>query len=94
MDCIVFGRRREEVKGEWRKPHEVNDLFSPDIVRVIKLRRVSGAGHVARMGRGNAYTWFCLGNLKESDHLEDGGGEGRIIVRFIFRKWVVGAWTG
>jgi hypothetical protein len=51
MDCIVLGRRREEVKGEWRKPHELNDLFSlPDIVPEIKLRRVRWAGNVARMG--------------------------------------------
>jgi hypothetical protein len=33
MDCIVFGPRSEEVKGEWRNPNELHDLFSsPDIV--------------------------------------------------------------
>jgi hypothetical protein len=57
MNCIVFGRRSEEVKGEWRKPHELSDLFSsPDIVWDIKMRRKRWAGHVARMGRGEAYT--------------------------------------
>jgi hypothetical protein len=49
----VFGPKRDEVTGEWRKVHseELNDLYSsPNIVRVIKLRRVKWAGHIARMG--------------------------------------------
>ena len=48
-----FGPRRDEVTGEWRRPHneELNDLYSsPNIVRVIKSRRMRWAGHVARMG--------------------------------------------
>ena len=49
----IFGPRREEVTGEWRRLHneELNDLYcSPNIVRVIKWRRMRWAGHVARMG--------------------------------------------
>jgi len=49
----IFGRRRDEVAGEWRRLHneELNDLYSsPNIVRVIKSRRMRWAGHVARMG--------------------------------------------
>ena len=49
----IFGPRREEVTGEWRRLHneELNDLYySPNIVRVIKSRRMRWAGHVARMG--------------------------------------------
>ena len=49
----VFGPKRDEVTGEWRKLHnkELNDLYSlPNIVRVVKLRRMRWAGHVARMG--------------------------------------------
>jgi len=53
----IFGPKRDEVKGEWRKLHneELNVLyFSPYIVHVIKSRRMRWAGHVARMveGRG------------------------------------------
>jgi len=48
----IFGPKRDEVTGEWRKLHneELNDLYSPNIVRVIKTRRMRWAGHVARMG--------------------------------------------
>ena len=49
----VFGSRRDEVKGEWRRLHnvELSDLYSsPNIVRVIKSRRMRWAGHVVCMG--------------------------------------------
>jgi len=49
----IFGPRRDEVTGEWRRLHneELNDLYSsPNTVRVINSRRMSWAGHVARMG--------------------------------------------
>jgi len=50
----IFGFRRDEVTGEWRKLHseELNDLVtSPSIFRVLKSRTIRGAGHVARMGQ-------------------------------------------
>ena len=49
----IFGPRRDEVTGEWKKLHneELNDVYcSPNVVRVIKSRRMRRAGHVARMG--------------------------------------------
>ena len=49
----IFGPRKDEVTGEWRKLHneELNDLYcSPNIVRVIKSSRLRLAGHVVRMG--------------------------------------------
>jgi len=52
------------------------------------------AGHVERTGRGEVYTGFWWGNLRERDHLEDRGVDGRIMLRWIFRKWDVGVWTG
>jgi len=45
-------------------------------------------------GRGEVYTGFWWGNLRERDYLEDPGIDGRIILRWIFRKWDVGASTG
>jgi len=50
--------------------------------------------HVARMGKGEAHAGFCWGNLRERDHFGDPGVDGRIILRWIFRKWDVGVWTG
>ena len=40
------------------------------------------------------YTGFCWGILRESDHLKDPGVDGRIVLRWIFRKWDVEIWTG
>jgi len=52
------------------------------------------AGHVARMGRREAYVGFWWGNLRERDHLENPGVERKIILRWTFRKWDMGVWTG
>jgi hypothetical protein len=49
----IFGSKRDELTGEWRKTHneELNDLYSSiNFVRVIKSRRMRWKGHVARMG--------------------------------------------
>jgi hypothetical protein len=57
----IFGPKRDEVTGEWRKLHigEVHNLYSlPDIIRQIKSRGMRWAGHVARMGEGKKYTGF------------------------------------
>jgi hypothetical protein len=51
----IFGPKRDEVTGEWRKLHneELNDLYcSATILWVIKSRRIKWVGHVARMGEG------------------------------------------
>jgi hypothetical protein len=58
----IFGYKRDEVTGEWRRLHheELTDLYSlPNIIQVIKLRRMRWVGHVAFMGeRRGAYRLF------------------------------------
>ena len=60
----IFGPKRDGVTGEWRKLHneELNDLYcSPNIVRVIKSRRMRWAGHVARMEEGRVVHKVLMG---------------------------------
>jgi transcription termination factor 2 len=76
----IFGPKRDEVMGEWRKLHneELRDSYSlPSIIRMIKLRRMRWAGHVARMGeKRNAYTLFV------------GKPQGKIPLGRPRRRWV------
>jgi hypothetical protein len=70
----IFGPKRDEVTGGWRKLHneELQNLYSsPNIIRMIKSRRMKWAGHVARMGRSEMhveYWWECQ---KERDQWEN-----------------------
>ena len=69
-----FGPKRDEVTGEWRKLHneELRDLYSlPNIVRVVKSRRMRWAGHVAGMGEGRDVHRVLVGNVRERDHWGD-----------------------
>jgi hypothetical protein len=79
---IILGPKRNEVTEEWRKLYneERNDLYSlTNIIQAKKSRRMTLAGHVARMGRVEVYTRFWWGNLRERDHLEDRGVDRRIM---------------
>ena len=72
----IFGPKKNEVTEQWRKldNEELNDLYcSPNIVQLIKLRRMRLAEHVARMGERRGVYRVLVGN-------------GRIILRWIFRK--------
>jgi hypothetical protein len=60
----VFGPKRDEVTGEWRKllNEQLNDLYYlPSIVRVVNSRRMRWAGHVARMGEGRGVHRVLVG---------------------------------
>jgi hypothetical protein len=60
----VFWPKKDEVTGEWRKLHneKLSDLYSlPNIVRVVKSRRMRWAGHVARMGEGRGVYSVLVG---------------------------------
>jgi hypothetical protein len=92
----MFGPKRAKITCEWRKLHneELNHLYSlPNIVRVLISRRIRWAEHVARMGeKREAYTGLWWGNLRERDSTVDPGVDGRIILRWIFRRWDVVVW--
>jgi len=65
----IFGPRRDEVMGDWRRLHdeELNDLYSsPNIVRVIKSRRMRWAGYVACMGEERGIYRVLVGKLEGS----------------------------
>jgi hypothetical protein len=91
----MFGRKWDEVTGEWRKLHtaELNDLYSsPTILRVIKSRKMRWAGHVARMGEGRDVYRVLVGK-----------SEGKRPLGRLRRRWEdnnrmelqeVGVWTG
>ena len=88
-----FNPKRDEVTVEWRKlrNEELNELYSlSNIIRVMILRRMRRAGHAARMGKRRDVYRVLVGKPEGKKHLEGPGVYGRIILRWIFRKWDVG----
>jgi hypothetical protein len=84
-------------RGVWRKVHneELNDLYSsPNILLVIKSRRMRWVGHVARMEERRDVYRVLVGKSEGKRPLGDPGVGGRIILKWIFRKWGMGLWTG
>ena len=81
----IFGSKKKEVTGEWRKLHKeaLYVLYSPSTIRAIISRRLRWAGHV---GRRSTYR-VLWGNRREGDHLKDPGIDKRIILKWIFEKW-------
>ena len=85
----IFGPKRDEITGKWRKLHneKLNDLYySPNIVQVIKSKRMRCVGCVACMGERRGVYMVLWGNLRVRNHLEDPCIVGRILLRWIFRK--------
>jgi hypothetical protein len=75
----IFGLKRDEVTGEWRRLHnkELYALYSsPGMIRVIKSRRLRWAGYVARMGEHRGAYRDLVGKSEGRNHLEDPGGRG------------------
>jgi hypothetical protein len=82
----IFGSKRDDVTGEWRKLHnaELHDLYSSlTTVQVIKSKRMRWAGHVVRLGEGRGVYRVLVGKPEEK---RDPGVDGRITLRWIFRK--------
>jgi len=93
----IFGPRRDEVTGEWRRLHneELNGLYtSPNIVWVIKLRRMSWAGHVAHMGEERGVYRVLVGKLEGSRPLGRPRCSWVDNIGWISRRWDVGIWIG
>jgi hypothetical protein len=67
----IFGWKKDEVTGGWRKVHNegLHNLYcSPSIIRMIKSRRVRWEGHVAHRGLGGMYIRFRWETQTEGDH--------------------------
>jgi len=90
----IFGPRRDEVTGEWRRLHNEDLYSSPNIVRVIKSRKMRWAGHVTRMGEESGVYRVLVGKPEGRNLWGDLGVDGWIILEWISRKWDVGIWTG
>jgi hypothetical protein len=85
----IFGPKRDEETGGWRKLHneELHNLYSsPSVIRMIKSRRMRWAGHVARIGRSGMHIGYFWESQKERDHWEDEDVGGRTILRWILEK--------
>jgi hypothetical protein len=78
---------KDEVTGEWRRLHYRELYFSPNIIWVIKRRRLRWAGHVVCMGeRRGAYKALVGKPERRRNHLEDPIVNGRIILKWIFER--------
>jgi len=88
----IFGPKRNEVTGEWRKLHneELNDLYSsPEFCRVVKLRRMKWSACVTHMGESRGVYRVLMAKPLVRPRRRWG-----IILIWIFRKWDVREWTG
>ena len=89
----IFGRKKYGVTREWRERHEeeLNDLYtSPNIVWIIKSRRMQRAELVAPLEEGRVLYRVLVGKPEAKRPLGRTRLGGRIILRWIFRKWNAG----
>jgi hypothetical protein len=86
---VIFGPKRDEVTGEWRKLHneELNDLYcSPNIVSVNKSKRIRWEVRIARMGENRGVYRVLVGKLDGKRPLGRPRRRWGLILRWIFRK--------
>jgi hypothetical protein len=85
---IIFGPKKDEVIGGWRKLHneELHNLYlSPSVIRIIKWGTIRWAGHVTQIGRTGLRIGFWWKSRKEGDHWKQLALGGRIIL-----EWILG----
>jgi hypothetical protein len=93
----IFGSKRDEVTGEWRRLHdeELNDLYSsPNIIRVIKSRRIRWAVHVAHMGEGRGAYRVLVGRPEGRRPLGRPSRRWDDNIKMDVQEMGRGAWTG
>jgi hypothetical protein len=93
----IFGSKMDEVTEEWRKLYneEFNYLYSsPNIVRVIKSRRMRWVGHIARMGERRGVYRVLVGKSEGKRPLERPRRRWEDNIKMDLQKWDVGVWTG
>jgi hypothetical protein len=93
----IFRPKRDEVIGEWRRLHneELNNLYSsPNIIRVIKSRRMRWAGHVARMGEGRGEYRILVGRPEGRRPLGRPRRRWEDNIKMDLQEVGWGAWTG
>jgi hypothetical protein len=93
----IFGPKREEVAGGWRRLHneELHNLYtSQNVIRMIKSRRMRWAEQVVRMVEIRNTYKLLSENLKGRDHSEDLGVGGKILLQIVLReiRWKVVDW--
>jgi hypothetical protein len=93
----IFGPKRDEVTGEWRKLHneELHNFYSsPDIIRQVKSRRIRWAGHVARMGKERKVYKVWVGKPEGKRPLERPRHRWEDGIRMNLREIGLGVWIG
>jgi hypothetical protein len=93
----IFGPKRDEVTGDWRKLHneEFRDLYSsPSIIRINWSRRIRWAGHIARMEIRRTRKGYWWKSQRERGHKEYQDVGGWIILVWILERWDEAMWTG
>jgi hypothetical protein len=91
----IFGSKRDQMTGEWRKLHneELHNLFSsPDIIKQVKANEVSGA--CGMYGRGEKSVQGFGGKARKKDHWEDQGVGGKMGSEWILGRLAWGVWIG